>query len=136
MRRICLTLPTNRPCSRDDRRPIGEEAAYAAEHFDVEVHLLILDSSDAPVRGARRGRRRLPIMPDLVLVHHLDEAAQRDFLTRGLGPGGPRRSRTDPRSDAPGGLSYGACTNRAFLIGAALGCESCTAGTPTAGTRC
>ncbi|MGX1633651.1 DUF6271 family protein, partial [Streptomyces albidoflavus] len=24
----------------------------------------------------------------------------------------------------PGGLSYGACTNRAFLIAAALGCES------------
>ncbi|MGI5404793.1 DUF6271 family protein [Streptomyces sp. CA-135486] len=121
MRSICLTLPTNRPCP-STIAAIAEEAAYAAEHFDVEVHLLILDSSDAfkehaeAVRGTRGVRQ--------VVVHHLDEAEQRDFLQRAI-----RRTETtkpDLMLDLmlPADLSYGACTNRAFLISIALGCES------------
>lgn len=123
MRRICLTLPTNRPCSATIEA-IGEEAAYAAEHFDTEVHLLILDSSDAPAYAEHADTvRRLPVGPRIV-VHHLDEARQRDFLQRAIG----RAAATKPdlllELMLPAGLSYGACTNRAFLIGAALGCES------------
>ncbi|MEU4495600.1 DUF6271 family protein [Streptomyces sp. NPDC023998] len=121
MRSICLTLPTNRACP-STIAAIAEEAAYAAEHFDVEVHLLILDSSDAfkehaeVVRGTRRDRR--------VVVHHLGEAEQRDFLQRVI-----RRTETtkpDLMLDLmlPADLSYGACTNRAFLISVALGCDS------------
>ncbi|MEU0806873.1 DUF6271 family protein [Streptomyces sp. NPDC005970] len=121
MRRICLTLPTNRTCPAMVTA-IGEEAAYAAGHFDVEVHLLILDSSDAFAEHARAlgAAREVP----RVVVHHLGEAEQRDFLRRVI-------HRTDPTKPEllldlmlPAGLSYGACTNRAFLIAVALGCES------------
>lgn len=123
MRRICLTLPTNRPCSATIEA-IGEEAAYAAEHFDTEVHLLILDSCDAPAYAEHAETvRRLPVGPRIV-VHHLDEARQRDFLQRAIGRAGTTKPDLLLELMLPAGLSYGACTNRAFLIAAALGCES------------
>ncbi|MCI3275122.1 DUF6271 family protein [Streptomyces cylindrosporus] len=123
MRRICLTLPTNRPCTATISA-IGEEAAYAARHFDAEVHLLILDSCDTPAHAEHADAvRRLPHDPRIV-VHHLDETQQRDFLRRAI----ERAAATKPDLlldlMLPDRLSYGACTNRAFLIAAALGCES------------
>ncbi|MEU6141207.1 DUF6271 family protein [Streptomyces sp. NPDC047081] len=123
MRRICLTLPTNRPCTATISA-IGEEAAYAARHFDTEVHLLILDSCDPPAHAEHADAvRRLPRDPRIV-VHHLDETQQRDFLRRAI----DRAAATKPDLlldlMLPDRLSYGACTNRAFLIAAALGCES------------
>ncbi|WP_405780113.1 DUF6271 family protein [Streptomyces sp. NBC_00859] len=123
MHRICLTLPTNRACA-ETISAMRAEAHYATEHFDVEVHLLILDSSGdqefaehAQAAGAATGSPR-------VVVHHLDEAQQRAFLRKMI-------SRIDaPKPDLlldlmlPAGVSYGACTNRAFLFAAALGCRS------------
>lgn len=122
-RRICLTLPTNRACTTTIA-DIGEEAAYAAREFGVEVELLILDSSD-PSSFAEHTKavRELPIVPD-VIVHHLDEAAQREFLRAAIGHAGlpgPGRLLDLMLPDA---VSYGACTNRAFLLAAALGCDS------------
>ncbi|MDI5965659.1 DUF6271 family protein [Streptantibioticus silvisoli] len=123
MRRICLTLPTNRACA-EAITAIGEEAAYAAGHFDVEVHLLILDSSAAPVFAAHAAVvRELPAVPGVV-VHHFDEAVQRDFLRQVIHRAGPAKPDLMLDLMLPAALSYGACTNRAFLIAAALGCES------------
>ncbi|GGV26101.1 hypothetical protein GCM10010495_47470 [Kitasatospora herbaricolor] len=122
-RRICLTLPTNRACT-STIADIGEEAAYAAREFGVEVRLLILDSSD-PSSFAEHTKavRELPAVPD-VIVHHLDEAAQRGFLRAAIG----RAALPDPGRlldlMLPDAVSYGACTNRAFLLAAALGCDS------------
>ncbi|MGA5304208.1 DUF6271 family protein [Nucisporomicrobium flavum] len=116
MRRVCLTVPTNRECTATLAEVVAE-AAYAVEHFDVEVHLLVLDSSEHFAAHARA----LGATPN---VWHLDEPAQRAFLQRVV-----RRADVD-KPDLlldlmlPRGLSYGACTNRAFLIAAALGCES------------
>ncbi|MFF7982508.1 DUF6271 family protein [Streptomyces sp. NPDC007901] len=123
MRRICLTLPTNRPCAATITA-VAEEAAYAVRHFDVEVHLLILDSCPAPAYAEHADTlRRIPQDPRIV-VHHLDEALQRDFLRRAI----DRSAATKPDLlldlMLPAGVSYGACTNRAFLLAAALGCES------------
>ncbi|MFJ3802944.1 DUF6271 family protein [Streptomyces sp. NPDC090088] len=123
MRRICLTLPTNRPCAATITA-VAEEAAYAVRHFDVEVHLLILDSCPAPAHAEHADTvRRIPEDPRIV-VHHLDEAQQRDFLRRAI----DRSAATKPdlllELMLPAGVSYGACTNRAFLLAAALGCES------------
>ncbi|MER5983007.1 DUF6271 family protein [Streptomyces sp. NPDC001787] len=123
MRKVCLTLPTNRPCS-PTISAVGAEAAHAAEHFDVEVHLLILDSSDEHTRAEHAGAvAALPGTANVV-VHHLDESEQRDFLRRVI----ERAEVTKPQLlldlMLPAEVSYGACTNRAFLIAAALGCES------------
>ncbi|MGW5652239.1 DUF6271 family protein [Streptomyces humi] len=123
MRRICLTLPTNRPCAATITA-VAEEAAYAVRHFDVEVHLLVLDSCAAPAHAEHaEAVRRIPADPRIV-VHHLDEAEQRDFLRRAI----DRSAAPDPGHlldlMLPAGLSYGACTNRAFLLAAGLGCES------------
>jgi hypothetical protein len=123
MGRICLTLPTNRACSAT-LTAVAEEAVYAAEQFDVEVVLLVLDSSSeehfaehAEVLGT------LPRTPGLVPLH-LDEAAQRDFLRQVI------ELADVPKPDLvldlmlPAAVSYGACTNRAFLIASSLGCQS------------
>ncbi|MFI6422015.1 DUF6271 family protein [Streptomyces sp. NPDC050842] len=123
MRRVCLTLPTNRACS-DTLRAVAEEAAYGARRFGVEVHLLVLDSSEAPVlAGHRETVDGLPPAPGVV-VHHLDETEQRAFLREVI-------ARSDVAAPdrvldlmLPSRVSYGACTNRAFLIAEALGCAS------------
>ncbi|MEU2779389.1 DUF6271 family protein [Streptomyces sp. NPDC007162] len=123
MRRICLTLPTNRPCAATITAVAGE-AAYAVRHFDTEVHLLILDSCAGPAHAQHaEAVRRIPADPRIV-VHHLDEARQRDFLRRAIDRSGAVKPDLLLDLMLPAGLSYGACTNRAFLLAAALGCES------------
>ncbi|MFB7209974.1 DUF6271 family protein [Streptomyces sp. NPDC056255] len=123
MRRICLTLPTNRACA-ETISAIGQEADHAAERFGVEVHLLILDSSGKRTFAEHaevvaRSRRD----PN-VITHHLDEAEQRDFLRRVIRRSGVIKPDLMLGLMLPSGISYGACTNRAFLIAAALGCRS------------
>ncbi|MFD4655594.1 DUF6271 family protein [Kitasatospora sp. NPDC058444] len=123
MRDVCLTLPTNRACA-DTVTAVGAEAAHAARRFGVRVHLLVLDSADPADRA--RHARALADLPAVegVVVHHLDEDAQRAFLREVIdrsGAAGPDRLLGLMLPDA---VSYGACTNRAFLLAAALGCES------------
>jgi hypothetical protein len=116
VRRVCLTVPTNRECAATLAEVVAE-AAYAAKNFAVEVHLLVLDSSAEYAAHAR-------VLSEADNVWHLDEAAQREFLWRVI----KRSAVAEPGLVAdlmlPQRLSYGACTNRAFLIAAALGCES------------
>ena len=123
MRKICLTLPTNRECSATISI-MAEEAAYAAGYFGVEVHFLILDSTDGDTfAGHTKAVEAARGVPHVV-IWHLDEAAQRVFL-RGV----IRRSRVSQPElmldlMLPAENSYGACTNRAFLFASALGCAS------------
>ncbi|MBM2615060.1 hypothetical protein JIG36_05735 [Actinoplanes sp. LDG1-06] len=116
MRRVCLTVPTNRECTATLAEVVAE-AEYAAGHFDVEVHLLVLDSSEHFAEHAE-------VLRGAAHVSHLDEAAQRDFLRRVIGRSGVGKPDLMLDLMLPDRLSYGACTNRAFLIAAALGCES------------
>jgi hypothetical protein len=117
MPRICLTVPTNRECTATLAEVVAE-AAYAAATFpSVEVHLLVLDSSahfDAHARVLGSARN----------VRHLDEEAQREFLRRVIRRSGVAKPDFVLDLLLPAALSYGACTNRAFLIAAALGCDS------------
>ncbi|GGS88279.1 hypothetical protein GCM10010222_32290 [Streptomyces tanashiensis] len=123
MRRVCLTLPTHRACPATIRA-VAEEAAHGARHFGVEVHVLILDSSDAAVlAGHRRTVAALPPAPGVV-VHHLDEAAQRAFLCEVTVRSGVAEPDRTLALMLPSRLSYGACTDRAFLFAEALGCAS------------
>ncbi|ANW21629.1 DUF6271 family protein [Streptomyces clavuligerus] len=123
MRKICLALPTDRECCATIAA-LGEEAARAAGRFGAEVHLLILDSAPGAARAAHaRAVAALPGAPGVV-VHHLDEPRQRAFLdgvVRRAAVTGPGRLLD---LMLPDGVSYGACTNRAFLFAAALGCVS------------
>ena len=123
LRKICLALPTNRECSATIAA-LAAEAAYAAEHFPVEVAVLILDSTDEATFAVHATAvEALPDTPN-VTVTHLDEAAQRRFLLDVTGRAGLGKPDLIVDLMLPRQLSYGACTNRAFLIGAALGCES------------
>ncbi|MFF8725858.1 DUF6271 family protein [Streptomyces sp. NPDC015171] len=123
MNRICLSLPTNRACSATITA-MHQEADYAARRFGAEVRLLILDSADDTARAAHtRTVAALPARPG-VTVHHLDEERQRGWLRRTItGAGLPEPDRL-LRLMLPPAVSYGACTNRAFLLAAALGCRS------------
>ncbi|MFE6870776.1 DUF6271 family protein [Kitasatospora sp. NPDC057692] len=129
VRDVCLALPTNRFCV-PAISAVGEEAAWAAREFGVRVHLLILDSADAATRTDHaKAVAELPADPGVV-VHHLDEERQRAFLRAAI----DRARAEEPALTAdadhllrlmlPDTVSYGACTNRAFLFAAALGCSS------------
>lgn len=123
MHAICLTLPTNRACAATISA-VAAEAAHAAGHFDVEVHLLILDSSDpATLSEHRQAVAGLAATPHVV-VHHLDESEQRAFLRAVLARADVTKPDLLLDLMLPDRVSYGACTNRAFLIAAALGCRS------------
>ncbi|MFH9071072.1 DUF6271 family protein [Streptomyces alboflavus] len=123
MRKICLTLPTNRACTAMIVALL-QEAEYAARTFDVEVHVLILDSS-GPATFAEHARaaRTAPAAAGIV-VHHLGEDEQRDFLREVIAAAGAVKQDLLLDLMLPDAVSYGACTNRAFLIAAALGCAS------------
>ncbi|MGV9316445.1 DUF6271 family protein [Streptomyces sp. NPDC003691] len=123
MRRVCLTLPTNRACAAAVAATAGE-AAYGARRFGAEVHLLVLDSSGETERAAHRTAiAALPPVPGVV-VHHLDEERQRSFLRRAVARSGVANPERILGLLLPSRLSYGACTNRAFLFAEALGCAS------------
>ncbi|MET8615174.1 DUF6271 family protein [Streptomyces misionensis] len=121
MNRICLCLPTNRACPATITA-LHAEADYAARHFGADVQLLILDSADERTRADHlRAIAALPERPR-VTVHHLDETEQRARLGELIEKAGlPARLL---RLMLPPTVSYGACTNRAFLFAAALGCDS------------
>ncbi|AYN38890.1 hypothetical protein D9753_08170 [Streptomyces dangxiongensis] len=123
MNRVCLTLPTNRACS-PTITAVHAEAVHAARHFGADVQLLVLDSADERTRaGHTRTVAALPPEPG-VSVHHLDEERQRAWLRRTIERAGlPERDRL-LRLMLPAAVSYGACTNRAFLLAASLGCHS------------
>ncbi|BEL01912.1 DUF6271 family protein [Actinoplanes sichuanensis] len=115
-RQICLVVPTNRECSATLAEVVAE-AEYAEHHFDVDVHLLVLDSS-----ADRTGHAK--VLADARTGWHLDEARQREFLSRVVDRAGVAEPGRMLDLLLPSKPSYGACTNRAFLIAAALGCES------------
>ena len=123
LRKICLALPTHRECAVTIAA-LAAEAAYAVEHFPVEVAVLILDSADeTTIVGHAAAIEALPDTPN-VTVTHLDEAAQRRFLLDVIERADVGKPDLIIDLMLPRQVSYGACTNRAFLIGAALGCES------------
>ncbi|MGW3172943.1 DUF6271 family protein [Streptomyces sp. NPDC001153] len=123
MNRICLCLPTNRACSAT-LTALHAEAAYAAQHHGADVQLLILDSSDARTRAEHtRVVAGLHPVPG-VTVHHFGEFEQRAFLRRTIERAGLPDVDRLLRLMLPPAVSYGACTNRAFLLAAALGCDS------------
>jgi hypothetical protein len=121
--RVCLALPTNRACS-PALTAIAEEAAYATRRFGVEVHLVVLDSSHPRTRSDHaRVLDSLPATPNVV-VHHVDEERQRDILSGIIRKAGSAEPGLLLDLLLPDAVSYGSCTNRAFLIAAALGCRS------------
>ncbi|MFE9425629.1 DUF6271 family protein [Kitasatospora sp. NPDC006697] len=123
MQRVCLALPTMRPCP-GTIVDLAEEAAYAVATFGAEVHLLILDTTTAAdfAKNADAVASLAPVPG--VFVHHLGNEQQRAFLL-----GVARRSgAADPELlldlMLPQAVAYGSCVNRLFLGATALGCTS------------
>lgn len=124
IRRVCLALPTNRECSTTISL-LAKEAEYAVENFGVEVCLLILDTCDG--EDLSRNLQAIQTLPSYknVIPVHLDSTAQKNHLKKII-------NHADINDDPdrildlmlPNGVSYGACTNRAFLISKSLGCDS------------
>jgi hypothetical protein len=123
MKKICLSLPTNRECAATITL-LAEEAAYAVQHFAVEVYLLILDTSDKTSFGKNAAAVKNIAPNRYIVTVHLNSEDQRQYLSAVIA----RAAVTEPdkilRFMLPNGVSYGACTNRAFLISCALGCET------------
>ncbi|MFJ8043982.1 DUF6271 family protein [Kitasatospora sp. NPDC096147] len=124
MQRVCLALPTMRPCP-ETIVDLAEEAAYAVATFGAEVHLLVLDTTDdASFAKNADAVATLPATPG-VHVHHLGNAQQREFFLRIAERSG---SAHDPELlldlMLPQGVAYGSCVNRLFLGAAALECTS------------
>ncbi|WP_031072888.1 DUF6271 family protein [Streptomyces sp. NRRL WC-3742] len=124
MQRVCLALPTMRPCP-ETIVELAEEAAYAVANFEVEVHLVVLDTTE----GAEFARNAdavasLPSVPG-VTVHHLGNEAQRAFLLRVARDSGAADPELLLELMLPeNAVAYGSCVNRLFLAAAALGCTS------------
>ncbi|MEV4319688.1 DUF6271 family protein [Actinocrispum sp. NPDC049592] len=116
--KICLCLPTNRQSVAAIQDLIAE-ARYAQDTFDVDVEVLILDSASEP--GHAEAVRQAP---DALSIRHLDEPAQERFLREVIQRANVAKPDLILDLMLPDKLSYGACTNRAFLIAAALGCDS------------
>ncbi|MFI6157145.1 DUF6271 family protein [Kitasatospora sp. NPDC051170] len=124
MQRVCLALPTMRPCP-ETIVELAEEAAYAVANFEVEVHLVVLDTTE----GAEFARNAdavatLPSVPG-VTVHHLGNEAQRAFFLRVARDSGSADPELLLELMLPeNAVAYGSCVNRLFLAAAALGCTS------------
>jgi hypothetical protein len=103
---------------------MAQEAAYAASHFGVEVHFVILDSTGRETfAGHAEAVNAVSGRPNVV-IWHLDEAAQRAFLREVIRRSGIADPGLMLHLMLPQECSYGACTNRAFLFASALGCDS------------
>lgn len=123
IRRVCLLLPTNRECA-DTISLLAKEAEYAVHHFDVEVCLLILDTcigNDLSI-NLRAIRELLPCKN--VTTVHLNSEEQKHHLQKIIDKAGIRHPDQILNLMLPNGVSYGACTNRAFLISKSLNCDS------------
>ncbi|MFI2710580.1 DUF6271 family protein [Micromonospora sp. NPDC018662] len=121
--RICLALPTHRECAATITA-LAAEAAHAIDHFGVDVVYLILDSTDAATFDRHAVAVRAIGVRAALTVLHLDEETQRGFLTEVIARARHPQPELIMELMLPAAVSYGACTNRAFLIAAALGCDS------------
>ncbi|MFT5758460.1 MAG: hypothetical protein ACI9LM_003202 [Alteromonadaceae bacterium] len=123
MNKICLALPTNRECA-DTIRLLFKEAIYAAAEFKVKVCLLIIDTSQkADTEKNLIAIEQLDITSKVEVKHFDKEQQQKHFITLfNLLPFADEVKLLDLM--LPEDVSYGACTNRAFLLAASLACES------------
>ncbi|WP_428751458.1 DUF6271 family protein [Vibrio cionasavignyae] len=122
MKKICLCLPTNRECASTIEL-LYRESLSAIDHFMVEIKLLVLDTSigEAAIKNRNAVNEIRPT--DKVEVIYLDESSQRAFLSRIAKKAQIPEDRFQSLM-LPKSVSYGACTNRAFIIASALGCSS------------
>ncbi|MFJ9518063.1 DUF6271 family protein [Kitasatospora sp. NPDC101801] len=123
MQRVCLALPTMRACP-GTIVDLAEEAAYAVATFGVEVHLLVLDTTDAAEFAKNADAVAALTATPGVFVHHLGNAEQREFFLRVAERSGAADPELLLELMLPQGVAYGSCVNRLFLAAAALGCTS------------
>lgn len=128
MKKICLSLPTNRRCV-EAITLLAEEAKYAIDTFSVDVCLLVLDTSKkSDLLDNRNAILSVGSIPGLQVIH-MDEQEQATHLRAIIdASNGDEKGNLNTEEliqlMLPQSVSYGACTNRAFLLAKALGCTS------------
>lgn len=135
MKRICLAIPTNRSCPAAILGLV-QEARAALEEFALEIVVLIADTSSASALAENRSAVAAATRntshyasncgPRLQ-VQHLDHAQQSQYLQRILHQvwgTDHERCREMLHILLPDAVSYGAATNRLFLLAAQFGCSS------------
>jgi hypothetical protein len=127
MNNICLALPTNRDCV-DTIDLLHNEANYAVKNFNVQVTFLIIDTSNQIDLIKNEQAVSLLENSNNVNVVHLNVEQQQNYFKKLF-----NNLTIDDKNLAanrllelmlPSEVSYGACTNRAFLLAAALQCDS------------
>ncbi|MGF1748335.1 DUF6271 family protein [Vibrio cionasavignyae] len=124
MKKICLFLPTNRECANAIGLMI-KEAKYAVDNFNVLVHVLILDTSSGDEYKSNLDAVKQYDHVNKVSVSYFDDERQKSFIRNVINDA--KQHDVMARLLAimlPEGCSYGACTNRGFLISTAFGCDS------------
>ena len=122
MRNVCLSLPTNREC-KETIKLLAYEAEYANKNFDINIKLLILDTSTKEI--AQDNQSVLQSLKNELSIEiiYLNENEQDKFISDIVKNSGVEKPEKAIYLMSPKGVSYGACTNRAFLISSAMGCD-------------
>lgn len=123
MSTACLALPTNRECS-ETISLLYQEALYGADVFSHRVFLLIIDTSEGNALVSNQEAVAQLKNTDKVEVIHLTREDQAKYFSCLFATCSGFDENTLSELMLPEGLSYGACTNRAFLFAQSLGCDS------------
>ncbi|WP_432723065.1 DUF6271 family protein [Jeongeupia wiesaeckerbachi] len=121
MKKICLAMPTHRECANAIRNLV-DEAAFAVSEFDLEVCVLVSDTSDPAAFAANAAMVSQLQVPPLVRLIHLARGRQDEILADVLRQAGSEAAIAPLMQ--PDGVSYGAATNRLFLFAEYFGCSS------------
>lgn len=129
MKRICLAIPTNRECTAAIAALV-QEADHAVRHFPVQVVILIADTASSGIAAANANALQQAmhaIGARRVEARHFTAPQQAALLTQILSRAALQQHELERDLHAlllPDCVSYGAATNRLFLLAQYLGCDS------------
>lgn len=151
MKRICLAIPTNRECTAAIAALV-QEAGHAVRHFPVQVVVLIADTASSGIaadnsRALQQAMHALEVQYSATEVqhnkldarrieaHHFTAPEQAALLTQIISCAALQARALEHEQKRelerelhalllPDGVSYGAATNRLFLLAQYLGCDS------------
>jgi len=120
-------LPTNRVCDKAIQH-LANEAMLAGELFNIDIVMLILDTSDSKNFALNKFTIDHLGLPMTIQVIHLSRSQQREYIKGWINEIQPpvtyESNVSMIKQLLPDGVSYGAAMNRAFLFSNHLGCDT------------